>query len=480
MLTNFDFFKQIVLNEAVAEGIDEKAYGKIRQSYMQIVTNLPFFAELLFNLAIYEASSESGVDTMATDGRSIFYNAEFTNGLKSGEVTFIIIHEIMHNANFHFARQGGRDHELWNYAADYAINIPISDLAKGSRGTSIMSTPTDICLDEKYRGMSAEMIYDILEKNPPPKKGGGGQGKPGQGQGQGKPGQGQGKPGQGQGQGPGQGSGPGRTAPKGGGEPQGDVRAPGSLKPQNGKQVYSGGKHVAEAANSTQLEEEWRRIRNDAATKNQGTGSDAFDRWVKSLNNPKVNWRNELRSFVGTILNDWDFAMGNRRFIHAGKYYPGLKEADPDGFEDVVIAIDTSGSISDETLGEFGTEMVALFSEYAIMAHVIWCDASIPNGGVQDFDLQDNKFELKKLKPVGGGGTSFHPPFMWIQTNLLERGKSPAFVIYFTDADGSCPSSMQYGINRYQNKVMWVVTDKDDAPNINFGKCIFIDKNPVD
>ena len=382
----------------------------------------------------------------------------------------------MHNANFHFARQGGRDHELWNYAADYAINIPISDLAKGTRGSGIMSVPPpgEICLDEQYRGMNAEMIYDILEKNPPPKKGGGGGG---QGPGQpGPPGQGKPQPGQG----PGQGTGPGRRAPKGGGLPQGDVRAPGALSPKNGKQVYSGGKHVAEAQNSTQLEEEWRRIRNDAATKNQGTGSDSFDRWVKSLNSPKVNWRNELRRFVGTILNSWDFAMGNRRFIHAGKYYPGLKEADPDGFEDVVIAIDTSGSISDETLGKFGTELVSLFKEYAITAHVIWCDASIPDGGIQHFDLQDKKFALHKLEPKGGGGTSFHPPFMWIKTNLLDKGKNPAFVIYFTDAEGSCPSPMQYGINRYQNKVMWIITQNQEAKEINFGKCIFIDKNPVD
>ena len=479
MLTNFDIFKQITLNESVAEGVDEKAYGLMRQSYMQIVTSLPFFAELLFNLAIYEASSESGVDTMATDGRSIFYNAEFVKGLKPGVCTFVLIHEIMHNANFHFARQGGRDHELWNYAADYAINIPISDLAQGTKGKAIgmqVPSPDEMCFDEKYRGMNAEMIYDILEKNPPPPKKGGGGGKPGQGQG--KPGQGQGTPGQQPGQG--QGSGPGRPAPKGGGLPSGDVRSPGSLSPKNGKQVYSGGKHVAEATNSTQLEEEWRRIRNDAATKNQGTGSDSFDRWVKSLNNPKVNWRNELRRFVGTILNNWDFAMGNRRFIHAGKYYPGLKEADPDGFEDVVIAIDTSGSITDETLGKFGTELVSLFKEYAITAHVIWCDASIPDGGVQDFDLQDKKFALHKLEPKGGGGTSFHPPFMWIKTNLLDKGKTPAFVIYFTDADGDCPSSMQYGISRYQNKVMWIVTDKDDTNKIHFGKCIFIDKNPVD
>lgn len=473
MLTKFNNYQKLVaLNEIVTKGvIDKSAMNKIRRCFTQIITNFGFFADLLFHLNIVEATPGSGVDTMATDGKTIMYSAKFVNELTEEEVTFVIIHEIMHNANFHFARQGDKDHELWNCAADYAINIQISDMSNdmGQQG-KLLKPPAKILLDEKYRGMGAETIYDILKKEQQSKPG-----KPGQGQG------GQGKPGQGQGGGQGQpGQGGGQPSPgQNGGTPAGDIRAPGSLGGKGGTEIYQGSQDVNGAQGEDALEKVWQETRNNAAAKNPGSGSVSLDRWLRKVNKPKINWRQELKKFVATIFDQLDYAYSNKRYIWQDMHLPGVKEADVSSFSNVVIAIDTSGSIGDDTLAKFGAEILKLFKTYNIQeCTVIWCDSSIPKNGVQTFKMADKSFKLDKLKPVGGGGTSFKPPFKWIQDNLLKKGKNPAFVMYFTDAFGEAPAPGEYGIRNYANRVLWIITENDQAGHLKFGKKIFIDKIP--
>lgn len=468
MLTKFELYEKLFsINEMVgAEQVDQKALNKIRRCFTQIITNYGFFAELLFNLNMMEAHPDSDIKTMATDGKSIAYSAKFVHELDEAEVIFVIIHEIMHNANFHFSRMKGKDPQIWNCAADYAINLQIDDMRK-DLNTPYIKPPKKILLDEKWRGMDAEMIYDELTKNQKQQKQQQGQGQPGQGQpGKGQPGQGQ--PGQGQ----------------AGGTPEGDIRKPGSLDGK-GTTVYEGNKDISESETGEELEKAWTNVRNNAAAKNAGTGSASLDRWLRKLNKPRINWRAELKKFVAQVYDELDYAYSNKRFIWQDMHLPGPQLADKSSYQNVVIAIDTSGSIGDDTLAKFATEMLKLFKQYSIYTcYVIWCDDRIPGypgneykkGGVQKFDIADGNFKLEKLQPKGGGGTSFHPPFEWVQQNILKKGKVPAFMVYFTDAYGDAPNVGQYNLRNYANRVLWVITENDDASNIKFGKKIYIDK----
>ena len=202
-----------------------------------------------------------------------------------------------------------------------------------------------------------------------------------------------------------------------------------------------------------------------------------MDRWIRDINKPKVNWKRELKKFFNSIFNQKQYGYYNKRYIDRGDYRRGLKKIDSNQFNNVVIAIDTSGSITDDTLNKFGTELKKIFKEHEIDdCYVIWCDADIPTDGVQHFKHVNKKFNLDKLKPTGGGGTSFIPPFQWVEKNLIKKGKIPAFFIYFTDAYGSAPSSSEYKIKKYVKKVMWVITDNDDASSLKFGRKLYIDK----
>ena len=478
MILKYDNY--IKLNEEIstANEFETRSFNKIRKCFVQIVNNLGFFAELLYSLNIIEASANAGIDTMATDGKTIAYNPDFVNSLSEAEINFVIIHEVMHNANFHFSRQGSRrkmvmtsagPFSLWNMAGDYAINLQISDLANEMKN-KILKVPTkdgrpSILLDEKYRGLNAEQIYDLLDKEIPESK----DPQDGEGQGEGK-GKGKGKPSQGSG------GGKGDIDPGVIGD---DLKKPGDLK-NKGKKVFEGSEDLDKAKTEKELEEQWRQLRNNAATKNYGSGSEDFDRWMRGLNKAKVDWKNELRKFVKNTLDKLDFGPWNKRILWRGEYDYGIKDIDSSTFENVVVAIDTSGSITDETLSKFFAELSKIFNSYQYIKNlvVIWCDSDIPPKGIQIFNKVDKKFDINRLKPRGGGGTSFRPPFKWIHENLIKKRKQVAFMIYFTDAFGDAPSENEFEIKKYKNRVLWVVTENENPSNLTFGKKILIDKMP--
>ena len=92
---------------------------------------------------------------MATDGRSIFYHKDYVKGCSDQELVGLFAHEVMHPAMQHHTRRGDRDPGLWNEAADYAINPILAEA-----GFVLPGTPL---LNPKYRGMTAEQIYEVLK-----------------------------------------------------------------------------------------------------------------------------------------------------------------------------------------------------------------------------------------------------------------------------------------------------------------------------
>jgi len=59
---------------------------------------------------------------------------------------------------------------------------------------------------------------------------------------------------------------------------------------------------------------------------------------------------------------------------------------------------------------------------------------------------------------------------------MLKNGVVPSFVVYFTDAGGEAPNPQRYGIPKYKDKILWVITEASSAPHIQFPQKLFIDK----
>jgi predicted metal-dependent peptidase len=125
---------------------------RIQKARTTLLLDHPFFGTLLFRLG---AKPSRAIATMATDGICLFYNPEFAETLNAAELAGVLAHEVMHPALQHHTRRGDRNQARWNMACDYAINPLLLDAG--------LTLPKDVLIDSRFRGMSAERIYNLIE-----------------------------------------------------------------------------------------------------------------------------------------------------------------------------------------------------------------------------------------------------------------------------------------------------------------------------
>ena len=85
----------------------------------KMLVKYPFFGSVVASIDYKE---NLGIPTAGTDGKTIYYNPEYLEGLGRDEQTFIFAHEVCHIAFNHILRSEGKDPELWNIATDGVIN----------------------------------------------------------------------------------------------------------------------------------------------------------------------------------------------------------------------------------------------------------------------------------------------------------------------------------------------------------------------
>lgn len=198
-----------------------------------------------------------------------------------------------------------------------------------------------------------------------------------------------------------------------------------------------------------QQQAEWQVAVRQAAqvAKMRGRLPASLERLVEELTRPKIDWKSELRRFVQQAArNDYTWRRPNSRYVHAGLYLPSLysEEMPP-----MVVAVDTSGSIGQEELRTFASEITAIAQECRPShIHVLYIDAKVQK--VDEFETGD----VIEIKPKGGGGTDFRPAFDWIAENQVEA----ACLIYLTDMYGDFPPEAP------DYPVLWVSTSDHHAP----------------
>jgi predicted metal-dependent peptidase len=128
--------------------------------------------------------------------------------------------------------------------------------------------------------------------------------------------------------------------------------------------------------------------------------------------------------------------------------YPSLRSSQVD----IVIALDTSGSISPEEMQAFITEIDAIKGQMRARIILHACDVALSENGPWTFEPWE-EFTLPD-DIQGGGGTDFRPVFKW--ADVLDR--MPELMIYFTDAEGKFPETAPY------YPVIWLVKGKHPIP----------------
>lgn len=175
-------------------------------------------------------------------------------------------------------------------------------------------------------------------------------------------------------------------------------------------------------------EAEMKQALSQAATiaKQQGKLPAGMERLIDEVLKPRVPWKEVLQRFLTQIAHsDYTWTKPNRRFIHKRIYLPSLENIETG---EIVLIVDTSGSIDRVMLNEFASEMQDIANTFKTGFKIIYVDAEV--AAVQDVEAD----EVLDLKPAGGGGTEFAPGFDWMD----EHGVEPSCAVYFTDGFGSC------------------------------------------
>ena len=188
-------------------------------------------------------------------------------------------------------------------------------------------------------------------------------------------------------------------------------------------------------------------VTKNMSEKERGNIPGIFKQKIDGMLNKKsaIRWQNDLKSGLGLIPADYTFSRRKQhrtqphRFDLCGTVYNYHVE--------VVVCIDTSGSMSDKEIYDSLVEVYNICKQYKTIITVIECDSSI--GRV---------YEVKKVSDIkkevtGRGGTYFTPAIKYINEHPRYR---KAIMIYFTDGYG------EYNIPKPETlKNIWVVTNTD-------------------
>jgi predicted metal-dependent peptidase len=398
-----------VIEEAAArQAAAEQAAKALTAARVRLVlgrdTRSAFFASLVLRLRPEPCWD---VDTMATDGKKLRYYPPFVTALSPDELVGVLAHEVMHCALAHPARRGGRDPERWNVACDLAVN-PLLVRA------GIVLPPTRLMPGEgMYSGLepgkAAEEYYALL---PDPVSN--------------------------------------LVDSAGGAAPAADPGGCGGvIDPAAG-----------DPAKARRVEADWRvaLAQAERAAAGRGPLPAGLGRAVEAVLHPPADWRAVLREFVSAAArNDYAWVRPNRRFISQGLYLPGLHSEE---LGNVVLAVDTSGSIDEKLLGVFAAEADAVLAAYDCSVTVLYHDTEVQK--VQTWQSRDGPLTLD---PVGGGGTSHACVFEWID----RAGVTPACVVCLTDMETEFP------LQHPAVPVLWAVPGKapTDPP---FGRVVSLSR----
>jgi hypothetical protein len=178
------------------------------------------------------------------------------------------------------------------------------------------------------------------------------------------------------------------------------------------------------------------------------------------LRPPKIDWKEKLKRFVSSVGSKLQYKLPNRRFLGSGSIQWGTKKI-KSAIDVCVVISDTSGSMSEAEIEQHMSEAGDIINNLQPKeTYIIFCDAEI-SGPVYLFK-RGEKFKVPP--PSGRGGTSFIPPFKWINENIIAKGKKLGPVVYFTDGYGSFPDEKDWGLPSYKNNVFWVISAYD-RPN---------------
>lgn len=379
------------------------AEQRLTKAVVDILSH-PRYVVMASVLALGKRVVDDKVRTACTNGRDEKYGRAFIEKLTDAQLRGLVMHENDHKLYRHLTtwrHLHKEDADLANRACDYVINIKIVD----ENPDGFIQLPPGGLIDARFRGMDSAQVFNILKA-----EGQGGRGGDGTG---------------------------------------------------FDDHDWAGAEDMSDGDKKALERDIDAAIRQGATTagKMDGASTRGFDELLV----PKIDWREPTREWVSAVFAGDDISTWrrpNRRFMGTKIYRPSHYGESTGG---IVLAIDTSGSISQQELSRALTEIVhichTLRPEWV---RLLYWDTRVAGDEIYNHD------ELDKIpsstKPKGGGGTMVE----CVPAYIAEHDMKPKGVIVFTDG------YLGNGWGQWAHPVLWCVMGNASAI-ADVGQTIHVD-----
>jgi predicted metal-dependent peptidase len=384
--------------------MDQEAANFLEVAISKLVAFKPLYGTIFLYLKKVQVDNvpTMGVGPYRRTGLALFYNPDFVNSLTEKQIRSVLQHEALHVLLHHIfrAQHYGYNHVVYNIAADLAINCNIEGLPEW------VYFPEKLGFED-YQ--SADWYYDKIKEQA-----------------------------------------------KANGKSLDDLISDMDGDLLDDHSSWEEGED-GEGVDAEVLKEKIKGI-NEKAIKaqqerNWGSIPGGLAEAILAANRPTVDWRRELRYFINKLVQRGRKATRSRPNRRYGYSQPGSKR---NYTSRILVALDTSGSVSNQDLSDFVAEINGMFT-------LVQCD-------VICFDTQvygDPKAYTKKRSSIdveGRGGTSFGP--------VLDLAEESGYegVILFTDGFAPFPPKPIH------TRVMWALTKSGEGVEPPYGKKVVIDK----
>jgi predicted metal-dependent peptidase len=319
------------------------------------------------------------VPTANTNGRDENYGREFVKRLDDKELAFVVLHETLHKAYRHlfiWRKLWEENSQIANMACDYVINLQLVDMDKDQQMLAMPMHEGKVVglVDERFRGMNAKQVFDILKDEEPEGGYGGGDGID--------------------------------------------------------SHDWEGAKELSDEQKKELAKEIDQAIRQGiiAHEKLVGKGGGGLNRELEDLMHPEVDWKEVLKEFVRSTCSAKDASSWrrvNRRFLGGDVYMPTLIG---EKVGHLVIGVDTSGSVGGKELSEFLSEVQGIAQEvHPEKVDLIYWDGAV--AGHEEYDQNTVSNIVSSTQPKGGGGTDPTCVMDYLKENAIK----PDAIIMLTD-----------------------------------------------
>ena len=312
--------------------------------------------------------------TAKTDGLNKYYGRKFIEGLTDLNLRALILHENLHVALNHigrFKKEYRKNPQHMNICADYVVNDVINHL----EDKDLCELPEGCLYEEKYHNWSVnEILKDLDEQE----------------------------------------------------QSQNSDTGQSELQPLDEHDFEGNG----QAMTPQEQKEMAQKIENALKEGSilAGKVGAKIPRAIDELFEPKIDWREMMREFISSTCrgnDEFTWRKFNKRMLPNDLYLPSMEK---ESVGELVIACDTSGSISQQDLTIFATELQAICSTITPdLIRLLWWDSEVVSE--QIFRPEHYQDISKILKVAGGGGTYLS----CVSEYITEERINAEAIIVFTD-----------------------------------------------